>query len=102
MKKEILNEQFEQIKNDPVIFLNYLKANYPLFHNSNFFFRDLQYGLRKFLEKKGIVVSYPGSEELTKKLAVYLEEKEILVKISSSTWRVSYPEFVTQVPGDPL
>lgn len=102
MKKEILNEQFEQIKTDPVVFLNYLRANYPLFHNSNFFFRDLQYGLRKFLEKKGIIISYPESEELTKKLAGYLEEKEILIKVSSSTWKVNYPEFVTQVPGDPL
>lgn len=102
MKSETLNNQLEQIINDPVIFLNYLRANYPLFHNSNFFFRDLQYGLRKFLEKKDIDISYPESEELTKKLAEYLEEKEILTKISSSTWRLNYPEFVTQVPGDPL
>lgn len=102
MKKEILNEQFEQIKNDPTVFLNYLKANYPLFHNSNFFFRDLQYGLRKFLEKKDIIISYPESEELTNKLADYFEKKEILVKISSSAWKVNFPEFVTQVPGDPL
>ncbi len=102
MKKEILDNQFEQIKNDPVIFLNYLKANYPIFHNSNFFFRDLQYGLRKYLEKKNIVISYLESEELTKKLTGYLEGKNILVKISNSTWKVNYPEFVTQVPGDPL
>jgi len=102
MKKEILNNQFELIKNDPLIFLNYLKANYPLFHNSNFFFRDLQYGLRKFLEKKDMIISYPESEEMTKKLTEYLEQKEILVKISSSTWKLNYPEFVTQVPGDPL
>ena len=82
--------------------LTFLKAKFPMFHNSNFFFRDLQYGLRKFLEKKDMIISYPESEEMTKKLTEYLEQKEILVKISSSTWKLNYPEFVTQVPGDPL
>ena len=102
MKQETLNKQLELIKNDPIIFLNYLKANYPLFHNSNFFFRDLQFGLRKFLEKKDINISYPESEELSKILVEYFEENEILIKISSSTWKVNYPGFVTQLPGDPL
>jgi hypothetical protein len=102
MKKEKLNEQLEQIKNDPVIFLNFLKANYPMFHNSNFFFRDLLYGIKKFGEKKGIEISYPEAEMLANKISVFFEGKEIFVKINKNAWRVNLPEFVTQVPGDPL
>ncbi len=102
MRNKALNNQFEIIKNDPAIFLNYLKANYPIFHNSNFFYRDLQYGIKKFLEKKEFAISYPEAEELTKKLSEYFEEKGIFLKVSSSTWKLNYSQFVTQVPGDPL
>jgi hypothetical protein len=102
MKKEKLNELSEQIKNNPVIFLNYLKANYPLFHNSNFFFRDLQYGIKKYLEIKEIEITYPEAEELAKHLSHYFEGEGIFVKVSDSTWKINFPEFVTQIPGDPL
>ncbi len=102
MKKESLKRQLEQIKNDPLIFLNFLKANYPLFHNSNFFFRDFQYGIKKYLEKKEIDISYPEAEEFAKLLAAYFEEKKYFVNISHLTWKINFPEFVTQAPGDPL
>ncbi len=102
MKKEKLNELSEQIKNNPLIFLNYLKANYPLFHNSNFFFRDFQYGIKKYFEIKDIEISYPEAEESAKSLSNYFEGEGIFVKISDSTWKINFPEFVTQVPGDPL
>lgn len=102
MKNEKLNKLAEQIRNNPIIFLNYLKANYPLFHNSNFFFRDLQYGTKKYFEIKDINISYRDAEELAKLLTEYFEEKEIFVKVSNSTWKINFPEFVTQVPGDPL
>ena len=38
------------LKNNDEILLKFLKAKFPVFHNSNFFFRDLQYGIRSFLE----------------------------------------------------
>ena len=34
---------FEDLKNENQIFLNYLKAKFPLFHNSNFFDKDFEY-----------------------------------------------------------
>ena len=102
MLKENLKEQLDEIKNDPAIFLNFLKANYPMFHNSNFFFRDFQYGIKKYFEKKNIEVSYPEAEELTTLLLKNFEEKKFFIRISSSAWKVNFPEFVTQVPGDPL
>ena len=52
------------LKNNDSELLNYLKAKFPVFHNSNFFFRDFQYGIRSFLEKKEIKASYQLSEKL--------------------------------------
>ncbi len=90
------------IENEYEVFLGFLKAKYPLFHNSNFFFRDLQYGAEKFLENKGIKMRMGQSENLAKEIAVYLENKGVFVKINNTCWRINYPKFVTTVPGDPL
>lgn len=82
--------------------LNYLKAKFPVFHNSNFFFRDFQYGIRSFLEKKEIKTSYQMAEKLAEEMAKYFEDKNLFVKINSLTWKINKQEFVTAEPGDPF
>ncbi|HSD63202.1 MAG TPA: hypothetical protein VLB50_05360 [Ignavibacteriaceae bacterium] len=97
-----LNDYFEILKDEELQFMNFLKAKYPFFHKSNFFFRDLQYGIRKYFGMKGIKISYTDSERLTRELASYYEVKQIFIPVSNQTWSLNYPEFVTTVPGDPL
>jgi hypothetical protein len=102
MNEELTVKYLDLIKNDDQLFLKYLKAKYPLFHNSVFFFRDLQFGLQKFLEKKGIKISNAEAEKLAHSIGNYLEEKQIFVRVNITGWRLNYPEFVTSTPGDPL
>lgn len=90
------------LKNNDEELLNYLKAKFPVFHNSNFFFRDFQYGIRSFLEKKEIKASYQMAEKLAEEMAKYFEEKNMFVKINHQTWKVNKNEFVTVEPGDPF
>lgn len=90
------------LKSNDEELLNYLKAKFPVFHNSNFFFRDLQYGIESFLEKKEIKVSYQTAEKLAEDMAKHYEEKKLFVKINPHTWKVNKPEFVTAEPGDPF
>ncbi len=97
-----LNDYFNLLKIEDIQFLNFLKAKYPLFHKSNFFFRDFQYGIRKYLEMKGIEISYAESNELAKELASHFVSKEIFIPVNSQGWTINYPEFVTTVQGDPL
>ena len=92
----------ESLKKEYPVFLNYLKAKFPLFHNSNFFFRDLHYGIKSYLEKKEMPVSYADAEEIAEKLAEFFKEQEIFVWINEKSWKLNYPEFVTTVPGDPF
>jgi hypothetical protein len=92
----------ELIKNDYKVFLQFLKARYPLFHNSTFFFRELQFGVSKYLEKKGIKISNGEAEKVALEVASFLEHDGILVRIDSHGWRINYKEFVTTVSGDPL
>lgn len=97
-----LNEYFSLLKIEEKQFLAFLKARYPLFHKSNFFYRDFQYGIRKYLEMKGIEVSYAESDQLARELGAYLEQKTIFIPVNDMGWTVNYPEYVTTVPGDPL
>jgi len=82
--------------------LNYLKAKFPVFHNSNFFFRDFQYGIRSFLEKKEIKASYQMAEKLAEEMARYFEDKNLFIRINDQTWKINKQEFVTAEPGDPF
>jgi len=90
------------LKTEDKLVLKFLKARYPLFHKSNFFYRDFQYGIRKYLELKGIDISYGQSDDLAKELAVYFEKQDIFIPVDNQGWTINYPEFVTTVPGDPL
>ena len=97
-----LNEYFNLLKNEDKQFLTFLKAKYPLFHKSNFFYRDFQYGIRKYMELKGIDITYSEADKLAKELASSFEQQEIFIPVNSQSWTLNYPEFVTVVPGDPL
>jgi len=90
------------LKNNETELLNYLKAKFPVFHNSNFFFRDFQYGIRSFLEKKEIKSSYQMAEKLAEEMAKHFEAQNMFVKINHQTWKINKLEFVTTEPGDPF
>ena len=96
------NKYFDILKSDDKIFLQFLKAKFPLFHNSNFFFRDLQYGVQKYFESKGTKLTMADSEEAATKVGKYFEQENIFIKVNHQGWRINYPEFVTTVPGDPF
>jgi len=96
------SNHLELLKKEEESLLNFLKAKFPMFHNSNFFYRDLQYGLRSFLEIKDIIINYNDAEKLAHSISKYFEEKGIFIKINNFTWKVYYPQFTTIEPGDPF
>ncbi|HZW38041.1 MAG: hypothetical protein ACM3O3_06120 [Syntrophothermus sp.] len=103
MNKTDLNNIVISIKEDPGTFLNFMKTKFPIFHNSNVFFRDIQYGVKSYLEKKDIKASYRIVDDLSEQIIKFLEEQNILLKIKEGiNWKLNYPEFVTTTPGDPL
>ncbi|HEX9252579.1 MAG TPA: hypothetical protein VF870_10070 [Ignavibacteriaceae bacterium] len=101
MSKNI-SKLFDDLKNESEIFLSYLKAKFPVFHNSNLFSRDFQYGLKSYLEKKGIKITDSNLVNLSKQFSSYYETEGILIKTSDQGWKLNYPEFVTTKPGDPF
>ncbi len=73
--------------------MNYLKSRYPLYHKSNVFYRDIQYGIRHFLEKKGIKTSYTECESLANEIINLLENENTLLRVSNMSWRLNFPQF---------
>lgn len=102
MSKDQLDSELNLIKSDYQVFLNFFKAKYPIFHKSNLFFRDVQFCVQRYLEKKGIYVSNAEAAEIAEGLKNFFEQEGIFQKINDNVWRLEYPEFVTAVPGDPL
>jgi len=90
------------LKNNDEILLKFLKAKFPVFHNSNIFFRDFQYGIRSFLEKKDIIVTYKESENLANDIAEHFTGKGIFHRVNNQGWKVNYPEFAAVEAGDPF
>lgn len=102
MTNKNISELFNDLKNESQIFLGYLKAKFPIFHNSNIFSKDFQYGVKTFLEKKGIKISDRSLVDLAKQFSGYYETQGIFIKTSTQGWKLNYSDFVTTKPGDPF
>jgi hypothetical protein len=100
--KDTSSKYFRILKDDYIVFLNYLKAKFPTFHNSILFFRDLHYAIKHFLETKDMKVNYADSEQLAREFSEFLESKGILVKVNDLGWKLNYADFTTVKPGDPF
>lgn len=96
------SRNFELLKNEEESLLKFLKAKFPMFHNSNFFYRDLQYGIRSFMEKKEIDITYSEAGKLADSISNELENKGVFLRVNNIGWKVNYPEFATTEPGDPF
>ena len=102
MGKKDFSNNLELLKREEDSFLGFLKAKYPMFHNSNFFYRDLQYGTRSFMEKKGIDITYAEAAELADAISDEFEHKVLFVRVITIGWKINYPKFTTSEPCDPL
>ena len=81
--------------------LGFLKSRFPMYHQSNFFFRDVHYGILTYLERKNLKVTYPAAEQIAREFVRKLEKEGIFVPIDHQTWAVNYPEYRKPVVKPP-
>ena len=74
-------------------FLKYLKAQFPLYHLSNIFFRDFHYGVMNYLMAYKKKLKYSDAEQVTREVINEFEKTGLLRKIDKQTWLLNYPEF---------
>lgn len=75
--------------------LNDLRNRFQVFHQSNIFFRDIQYGLQAMLREQGMKISYVEAERLAREFVQRMEQEKIFVGIDRQTWTLRYPDFKT-------
>jgi hypothetical protein len=83
----------DYILNNEKEVLEFLKSHYPMYHLSNVFFRDIQYGIRTMLERNGHKVGYMESENVARMFVEKLEKENILTPIDRQSWVLNYPAF---------
>ena len=86
-------KELQYVVENHIEVIKYLKSRYPMYHRSNFFFRDIQFGIQTMMEERGISLSYAEAERIARALAVKLEREKILLPRDHQTWVVSYEEF---------
>jgi len=73
-----------------------LKAKFPLYHLSNFFFRDLHYGIIGFFEQRNLEIGYGDAELVAREVAQHFEKQNIFKKVNQQGWVLLYPEFAAK------
>jgi len=102
MSENKTNQLFDLIINEEDIFLDFLRSKFPFFHKSNFFLRDLEYGIKSFFERKNVTLSISDNLRLSSKLGNYFENKSYFVKVNDGVWKINLPQYITTKPGDPF
>ncbi len=72
------------------IFFKFMKEKYRLYLNSNIFFRDIQYAIKSYFEKKDIQVKYSQAEKIAYDFIQKLEDTGELKKMSDNAWKVNF------------
>lgn len=73
-----------------MMFFNFMKEKYPIFYNSNVFFRDIQYAIISYYQRKDIKIKPAESELIAEKFVNELEKSRELIKISTNSWKVNF------------
>ncbi|MCX6173420.1 MAG: hypothetical protein NTZ27_01540 [Ignavibacteriales bacterium] len=72
------------------IFFKFMKEKYRLYLNSNIFFRDIQYAIKSYFDKKDIRIKYSQAEKVAYDFIQKLEDTGELKKMSNNAWKVNF------------
>ena len=85
----------EYVTNNEKEVLAFLRTQYPLYHLSNVFFRDVQYGIQTMFERRGEKVGYQDAEKVAHAFVEKLVNQKIFTPIDRQSWVLNYPEYKT-------
>jgi hypothetical protein len=86
---------------DPEMLLEYMRnSRKAVFHNSNIFFRDLQYSIQDYFEdNEGVTLSMRESERIAKEVARACVEQGIFKKVNPQGYLLLDKEYLTPKEG---
>ena len=78
-----------ELINNKEIFFRFIAERFPVFTGANVFFRDIQFGIKFYFEKKDVFLKYPEAEKLAADFIAKLEENGDLTRYNDHTWKVN-------------
>lgn len=88
-------KRYDTLIGNELEFLSYLRSRFPMYHQSNFFFRDVQYGVADLLRSKGMLVRSDQAEKIAREYVARFEKARLFVPINRQTWAVNFPDYRT-------
>ena len=88
-----------ELSSNKTIFFNFMKEKYNVYQNSNIFFRDIQYAIKSFLEKKNKKIKYSEAEKIAQEFIKQLENDDQLKKMSNNAWKVNFSLEKSVIPS---
>ncbi len=86
-----MNDPMKGVTSEEILL--YLRDEFTVIHNSNFFFRDLQYGVMSFLKLRGKKIGFDEADTIARETAGRMVAEGIFTKIDDRSWRINYPRF---------
>jgi hypothetical protein len=87
------------VKTDPRRFLDFLRKNrYAVYHRSNLFLRDFQYGLWRYLKENRTKISYAEMEKVAREVIDAWEQQGTIRRIDHQSFELNMPEYVMVWP----
>ncbi len=80
----------EHLISNKEVFFNFMKKKYPLFQQSNLFFRDMQYAIMSYFELKEKPLKYEEAEIVAQDFIKKLVDNGELLKLDHKTWKVNF------------
>ena len=80
----------EHLISNKEVFFNFMKKKYPLFQQSNLFFRDMQYAIMSYFELKEKPLKYEEAEVSAQNFIKKLVDNGELLKLDHKTWKVNF------------
>ena len=88
------------VKADPRRLLDFLRENrYAVYHRSNIFFRDFQYGLWRYLKRDQTKVPYADMENVAAEVIEAWERQGTIRRIDRQSFELNMPEYVMVWPA---
>lgn len=86
-----------RLKNEPDKFIQFLKNNYPVYHASNVFLRDIQHAVKSYFNYYDIKINLTEAETMAGEIIRRLEASATFIRIDDRSWRVNNPELTVKL-----
>ncbi|MGA9119606.1 MAG: hypothetical protein WB699_09580 [Bacteroidota bacterium] len=85
----------QEVLHDKMQVLEYLRTRYPMFHQSNIFYRDVEYGIQSLLRAHNVQVPLRKAGTIAREFIKSMETEKVFLPVDRQTWTLNYPAFQT-------